>query len=94
MNPEIINLDIVVCQFAQGGSGGLLSSLCLSCSRIADGFPCPLDIYVGAWDSDSSLYVCPVNTVLAELPPQLLKGGFDPACICVGHGMAASILNT
>lgn len=71
-----------------------VSSLCLSCSGIADGFLCPLDIYVGAWDSDSSLYVCTVNTLLAKLPPQQLNGGFDPACICVGHGMAASILNT
>lgn len=72
----------------------VVSSLRLSCSGIADGFPCPLDIYMGAWDSDSSLYACTVNTLFAKLPPQPLNGGFDPACICAGHGMAASILNT
>lgn len=49
---------------------------------------------MGAWDSDSSLYACTVNTLFAKLPPQPLNGGFDPACICAGHGMAASILNT
>lgn len=45
---------------------------------------------MGAWDSDSSLYACTVNTLFAKP----LNGGFDPACICAGHGMAASILNT
>lgn len=88
MNPELTNVATVVSQLALGGGGGGLL-----CTGITDGFPCRLDIYVGMWDSDTSLYVCTASTLLAELSPQPLNGCFDPACICIGHALAVSSLN-